>query len=216
MREHREGAGRLRALSRYRAVIFDIGGAVDLEFAWEMAVDGAIAAACGLEGIRVDPAMVEDASEQAVAAFASDVAHHMIETLCGGEPTTVARVVRRVEAMTGQLDAFQIRPEIEDLLKRLKARSLVLGAVEPRWERLERAGIADLFTRDLDVPPVECILVGDRIDADIAPAKAAGMATIQFRSGRWRRQRPRSAAETPDAVVTDVAELEAALLQLLG
>ena len=214
MREHREVAGS-DALSHYRAVIFDIGGAVDLEFAWEMALDGAIASACGLEGIRVDPAMVEEASEQAVAAFAPDVVIHMIEMLCGGEPTTVARVARRVEAMTGQLDAFQIRPEIEDLLKRLKARGLVLGAVEPRWERLERAGIADLFTRDHDVPPAECILVGDRIDADIAPAKAAGMATIQFRSGRWRRQRPRSAAETPDAVVTDVAELEAALAILM-
>jgi putative hydrolase of the HAD superfamily len=210
VREHREVAGS-DALSHYRAVIFDIGGAVDLEFAWEMALDGAIASACGLEGIRVDPAMVEEASEQAVAAFAPDVVIHMIETLCGGEPTTVARVARRVEAMTGQLDAFQIRPEMENLLKRLKARGVVLGAVEPRWERLERAGIADLFTRDHDVPPTECIMVGDRIDADIAPAKAAGMATIQFRSGRWRRQRPRSAAETPDAVVTDVAELEAAI-----
>ncbi len=30
----------------------------------------------------------------------------------------------------------------------------------------------------------ECIIVGNRIDADIAPAEAAGMATIQFRSGR--------------------------------
>lgn len=216
MREHREVARGLRALSRYRAVIFDIGGAVDLEFAWEMAVDGAIAAACGLEGIRVDPAMVEGASEQAVAAFASDVSLHMIETLCGGEPVTVARVARRVEAMTGQLDAFQLRPGIEDLLKRLKASGLELGAVEPRWERLERAGIAELFTRDHGVPSAECILVGDRIDADIAPAKAAGMATIQFRSGRWRRQRPRSTAETPDAVVTDVAELEAAIAALLA
>ena len=181
-----------------------------------MALDGAIASACGMEGIRVDPAMVEEASEQAVAAFAPDVTFHMIKMLCGGEPATVARVARRVEAMTGQLDAFQIRPEIENLLKRFKARGLVLGAVEPRWERLERAGIADLFTLDHDVPPAECILVGDRIDADIAPAKTAGMATIQFRSGRWRRQRPRSAAETPDAVVTDVVELEAAILATLA
>ena len=46
-------------------------------------------------------------------------------------------------------------------------------------------------------------------------AKGAGMATIQFRSGRWRRQRPRSADETPDAVVTDVAELEAAIAALV-
>jgi beta-phosphoglucomutase-like phosphatase (HAD superfamily) len=202
--------------SAYCAVIFDIGGAIDLEFAWEMALDGAIASACGMEGIRVDPAMVEEASEQAVAAFAPDVVIHMIETLCGGEPATVARVARRVEAMTGQLDAFQLRPGIEDLLKRLRWQGLVLSAVEPRWERLERTGIASLFTRDHDVRPAECILVGDRIDADIAPAKAAGMATIQFRSGRWRRQRPRSEAETPDAVVTDVAELEAAIAALLA
>lgn len=201
--------------STYRAVIFDVGGAIDLEFAWEMALDGAIASACGMEGIRVDPAMVEEASEQAVAAFAPDVTLHMIETLCGGEPATVARVTRRVEAMTGQLDAFQLRPGIEDLLNRLKARGLVLEAREPRWERLERAGIAELFTCDHDVPPAECILVGDRIDADITPAKATGMATIQFRSGRWRRQRPRSAAETPDGVVTDVAELEAAITALV-
>lgn len=202
--------------STYRAVIFDIGGAVDLEFAWEMALDGAIAAACGMEGIRVDSTMVEEASEQAVAAFAPDVVIHMIETLCGGEPATVARVMRRVEAMTGQLDAFQLRPGIEELLKRLKMRGLVLAAIEPRWERLERAGIAELFTRDYDVPPAESILVGDRLDADIAPAKAAGMATILFRSGRWRRQRPRSEAETPDAVATDVAELEQAILELLN
>lgn len=203
-------------MRRYRAVIFDVGGAIDLEFAWEMALDGAIASACGLEGIRVDPAMVEEASEQAVAALAPDVTRHMIETLCGDEPGTVARVVRRVEAMTGALDAFQLRPGIVDLLARLRGRGLLLGAVEPRWERLERAGIADLFMRDLDVPPAECIFVGDRLDADIAPAKARGMATIQFRSGRWRKQRPRSAAETPNAVVSDVVELEAAITDLLA
>lgn len=205
----------IRRGSTYRAVIFDIGGAVDLEFAWEMAVDGAIAAACGMEGIRVDSSMVEEASEQAVAAFASDVVLHMIETLCGGEPTTVSRIARRVEAMTGQLDAFQLRPGIQELLRHLSVQGLVLGAVEQRWERLERAGIAALFTRDHDVPPAECILVGDRLDKDIAPAKARGMATIQFRSGRYRRQRPRHEAETPDAVVTDVGELEAALRAMM-
>ncbi len=199
---------------QYRAVLFDIGGAVDLEFAREIAVDSAIASACSLEGMRVDQAMVEEASDQAVAAFAPDLQRHMIETLCGAEPATVARILRRVEAMVGNLDVFQLRPGIDDLLRRLTARGLVLGAVEPHWERLERAGIAALFARDLDVPPKTCIFVGDRLDRDIAPAKAAGMATVQFRSGRYRRQRPRSDAETPDAVATDVRELEAAILML--
>ena len=57
-----------------RAVLFDIGGPVDMEFAWEIAVDGAIAASCGMEGVRVDQAMVEEASDKAVAAFAEPVA----------------------------------------------------------------------------------------------------------------------------------------------
>ena len=197
-----------------RVVLFDIGGAVDLEFAREMALDGAIASACGLEGIRVDPAMVEEASDLAVAAFAPDLPRHMIETLCGAEPATVARVLRRVEAMTGNLDVFQLRPGIDDLLQRLVARGLVLGALGCPRERLERAGIAHLFSPGLDLPPSSCILVGDGLDKDIAPAKAAGMATIQFRSGRYRKQRPRSEAETPDAVVTDVPELEAAVALL--
>jgi len=197
-------------MSKRHAILFDIGGALDLEFAWEMAVDGAIASACG------NPAMIEEASEQAVAAFAPDVPGHMIDTLCGGEPATAARVRRRVEAMVGNLDAFQLRPEIEGLLQRLLERGLRLGAGGARRERLERAGIARFFERGLDVPPEACIFVGDRIDRDIAPAKAQGMATIQFRSGRYRRQRPRSEAETPDAVVTDVRELEVAILELLG
>jgi putative hydrolase of the HAD superfamily len=64
--------------------------------------------------------------------------------------------------------------------------------------------------------PAEAILVGDRIDVDIAPAKACGWVAIQFLGGRHRRQRPRTAAETPDAVVTDVHELEAAILAMLG
>ena len=67
-----------------KAVLFDIGGAVDLEFAREMALDGAIASACGLEGIRVDQAAVEEASDRAIAAFAPNISRHMIETLCGG------------------------------------------------------------------------------------------------------------------------------------
>jgi hypothetical protein len=31
---------------RYQAILFYVGGTLDLEFAWEIAVDGAIASAC--------------------------------------------------------------------------------------------------------------------------------------------------------------------------
>jgi len=225
----------------YRAVLFDVGGPIDLEFAWESAVDGAIASACGLEGIRVDQAAIDDASEAAVAAFAVDAYAHMIETLCGGDPATIARVRQRVRAMVGSLEVFQLRPEIDGLLRRLRERGLALGIVANQPEaaraRLDRAGIGELFEHNglsgvtglskpdprafldaaesLGVAPAACIMVGDRIDNDIAPAKALGMAAIQLRSGRHRRQRPRHPAEEPDAVVTDVPELEAAIRDLL-
>jgi HAD superfamily hydrolase (TIGR01549 family) len=242
VREHRQGAGRLRALNRYRAVIFDVGGPIDLEFAWEIAVDSAIASACSLEGIRVDQAMIEEASEAAVAAFAPDAYAHMIEALCGGDPRATERVGQRMRAMVGNLEVFQLRPEVDGLLHRLRGRGLRLGIVANQpvraRERLARVGIGDLFdylglsaltgrrkpdprafqaaAEALGVSPAACIMVGDRIDNDIAPAKALGMATIQLRGGRHRRQRPRSPAETPDAVVTDVRELEAAIGALLA
>ena len=225
----------------YRAVLFDVGGPLDLEFAWESAVDGAIAMACGLEGIRVDEAAIEEASEAAVAAFAADAYAHMVETLCGGDPRTIERVRQRVRAMVSNLEVFQLRPEIDGLLRRVRERGLALGIVANQPEaaraRLDRAGIGGLFdhhglsgvtglrkpdprafllaAQALGVAPADCIMVGDRIDNDVVPAKGLGMAAIQLRSGRHRRQRPRTPAEEPDAVVTDVPELEAAILDLL-
>jgi putative hydrolase of the HAD superfamily len=200
---------------RRRAVLFDVGGPVDLEFAHEIAMDGAIASACGLEGLRIDEAAIEAASQRAVEAFASDAYAHMIETLCG-DPRTVERVRQRVQAMVGNLDVFQLRPEIDGLLRKLRKLGLTLGAASSERERLDRAGIGDLFVYgDPGVPPAACIMVGDRIDNDIAPAKALGLATIRFRTGRHRRQKPRTPAETPDIEVTDVAELKAAIESLL-
>src|SRR5262249_2282069 len=99
-----------------KAVLFDVGGPIDLEFAWEIAVDSAIAAACGLEGIRVDQAAIEAASDHAVESFASDAYAHMIEALCGGDPATIERVRQRVRAITGELDLFQLRPDIDGLM----------------------------------------------------------------------------------------------------
>lgn len=52
------------------------------------------------------------------------------------------------------------------------------------------------------------LMVGDRIDNDVAPAKRLGMRTVRVLQGFARNQRPRSPEETPDhtiAVITDLA-----------
>jgi putative hydrolase of the HAD superfamily len=225
----------------YDAILFDVGGPLDMEFAWEIAVDAAIAAACALEGIRVDEEALSAASRRAVEVFAPDAYADMVETLCGGDPRAVARVDRRRRDTLAGLDTFQLRPGIDGLLRRLVAQGLKLGIVANQpasaADRLRRAGIAQCFqhlglsgvvgvrkpdpaiflgaAEALGVPPARCIMVGDRIDNDIAPAKALGMAAIRFRSGRHARQQPRGPSEAPDADVIDVLELERAIETLL-
>lgn len=76
-----------------------------------------------------------------------------------------------------------------------------------------------LFLRaceDLGVAPEETVMVGDRIDNDIAPARWLGMTAIRLRTGRHRDQQPRALDEVPHADVTDVAGLRAALESILG
>ena len=222
------------------AVLFDVGGPLDMEIAWEMAIDSAIAVACAAERIPVDQAILEAASARAVASFAADTYAAMIDDLCGGDAPTAARVHKRMRATVEGLDVLQLRPGIAELLPRLVARGLRLGLVANQpsaaLARLERVKIAGYFgfhglsgilgvrkpdpalflaaADALGVPSARCNMVGDRIDNDILPARRLGMATIRFRGGRHARQQPRSPEEAPDREVVDVLELEAAIADL--
>ncbi|HET7737663.1 MAG TPA: HAD hydrolase-like protein, partial [Tepidiformaceae bacterium] len=60
-----------------------------------------------------------------------------------------------------------------------------------------------------------CLMVGDRIDNDVAPARALGMRAIRFRTGRHARQEPRSWEEAPDEDVASVGELRDAIWRVL-
>jgi HAD superfamily hydrolase (TIGR01549 family) len=85
------------------------------------------------------------------------------------------------------------------------ASSAELGLEKPnsaifRWA-LERAACA----------PEAALMVGDRLDNDVGPAKRLGMRTARVLQGFARNQRPRSAEETPDHTIAAIAELAAEL-----
>ena len=63
----------------------------------------------------------------------------------------------------------------------------------------------------LGVTPEETIMVGDRIDNDVVPARMLGMKAIRFVTGRHAHQHPRSWAEAPHAEVRSVDELDRAI-----
>jgi putative hydrolase of the HAD superfamily len=59
--------------------------------------------------------------------------------------------------------------------------------------------------------PNECLMVGDRIDNDVVPAKQLGMKAIRIRVGLHRNQEPRTPDELPDAELESVEGLAAAV-----
>ena len=67
---------------------------------------------------------------------------------------------------------------------------------------LERAGCR----------PEQAVMIGDRLDNDIAPAKQLGMKTIWVRQGFGGLSTPRTPQETPDFTVESLAEIPALLL----
>ena len=64
------------------------------------------------------------------------------------------------------------------------------------------------------VDPQLCIMVGDRIDNDIIPAKQLGMRTILIRVGLHKNQQPRNPFEIPDLELDGVVGLAAAVQKL--
>ena len=62
---------------------------------------------------------------------------------------------------------------------------------------LERAGCA----------PAQAVMVGDRIDNDVAPARALGMHSVRVLQGPGAFYRPHSLEEEPEYTIQDLGEL---------
>ena len=215
------------------AVLFDVGGPIDTETAFERRADAAIRAAVP----GVGNAAYEAACRLAVDSFAPNAYQAILWTLVG---EAAAAAWPAVAARIGRTEALELRPGIAALLHDLVRRGMKLGLAANQPESvlglLDAAGIGGCFAHRevsgtsglrkpdvrvflracaaLDVAPEQCVMVGDRIDNDIMPARVLGMATIRVRGGRHAAQRPRSWLETPDAEVTDVPQLAEALRRL--
>jgi HAD superfamily hydrolase (TIGR01549 family) len=124
----------------------------------------------------------------------------------------------------------QVKPLLERLSRRYKLAVIAnqsLGADE----RLERYGILQYFDFILnsaviglqkpdprifqlalekaDCEPREAVMIGDRPDNDIYPAKQLGLRTIRIRQGSASCQQPRSEAYEADATVDTLDGLNA-------
>ena len=71
---------------------------------------------------------------------------------------------------------------------------------------LDRAGFA----------PSEAIMIGDRLDNDIIPAKGLGLRTVWMRQGRYASLEPRVPGELPDETISELEELPLAIDSIVG
>jgi putative hydrolase of the HAD superfamily len=220
-----------------RAVLFDVGGPIDTEIESEQSIDSLIRARLEGAGVQVSDEDYAAANRWAVESFAPNAYKAIIWRLCGSNHELASRLGR--QPFAGR--TFELRPGMAELLRSLSGSGMKLGLAANQsarvLEELDRLSIGQCFTHrevsghhgfrkpdvrlflraceDLEVDPGECIMVGDRIDNDIAPARLLGMRTVLFRTGRHRHQQPRRVDEVPDFEVADVPSLEASLRALI-
>lgn len=119
-----------------------------------------------------------------------------------------------------------------DVLKMLSGKyklGVIANQTDGLRERLEHFGILQYFTHvisswDVQVMkpdariyeyalkianclPNEAVMIGDRIDNDIAPAKSVGMGTVWVKQGFGRLQTPLSEKDAPDYTIDHLSEL---------
>jgi HAD superfamily hydrolase (TIGR01549 family) len=224
-----------------RAVLFDVGGPLSTEVEHERAIDADIRSLFAEAGMLVTDARYAEVWRSAVESFAPNAYEAVIWQLAEGDEEVATSVYREVARRGNERGSFQLREGIAELLAALSTRGLRLGlaANQPAdvIERLEKVGIAKYFQSTvvsgshgyykpdvrlflhaceaLGVTPEECVVVGDRIDCDIVPAKALGMRAVRLRTGRHIAQEPRNDDERPDAEASDVPGLRAAIFALL-
>lgn len=219
-------------LEGVRWLFFDLGYTLINEDGAAMGRLGQVSDALAERGIEASPEELRSSLEAASARFDPNPFRSLLLAFTDDED--VIAHVRSSGRYPKELESPY--PQTEPLLEHLVARyRLGVIANQPAGtdERLEECGLLDYFevcvsSGDVGIEkpdpaifhlaleqagcvPAESVMVGDRLDNDVRPAKALGFRTVRVLQGPHRFQQPREEAETPDATVADLDELAALL-----
>ena len=215
-------------LTGVRWLFFDLGYTLINEDGAAMGRLAQVSDALGQRGIQASPEDLRAALEAASARFDPNPFRSLLLPFTDDED--VIAFVRSSGRYPKELESPY--PQTLPLLERLRG-EYKLGVIAnqpPRTqERLTKYGMAHYFdvcvsSGDVGVSkpdaaifhlaleqavcaPGESVMIGDRLDNDIRPAKALGFRTVRVLQGPGRFQQPRSAAETPDATAANLDEV---------
>ena len=220
-------------LEGVRWLFFDLGYTLINEDAAAMGRLKQVSDSLRKRGIQASPDELRAALDSASARFDPNPFRSLLLAFTDDED--VIEFARSSGRYPKELEASY--PQARSLLERLAGRcKLGVIANQPPGtpERLARYGMSRYFdvcasSGDVGISkpdaaifhmaleqagcaPGEAVMIGDRLDNDIRPAKALGFRTVRILQGPGRLQQPRDNAETPDATVADLDELA----ELLG
>lgn len=220
------------------AVLLDIGGVILPEDELYARLFQSTKAALRNAGVHVSDEEFDDAVRKCIASFVPGLREALIWHFTKPDMGKFAAVVSAAKWDEGPRDP---RPGIRELLEEFSAScTLALaanasGAIRSvlaehdllrYFKSVEVSGdlpfakpdprFFEHILRNCGVGPEEAIMIGDRLDNDIIPAKLLGMKTILYKTGPYAILEPRTPDEIPDAAVTSVDDLRAALLKFLA
>jgi FMN phosphatase YigB (HAD superfamily) len=232
--QYRGGRAVIGPLDAIRWVFFDVGDTLMDESVAGEHWHAHVSSLLGERGFERSPADVGAAREQAWTDMAEDLYLRIFENL--GVPPEVGEEIRPLIAP--QREHERPFPGAGDVLRDLAARyriGIIANQPEGTLERLCSQGWGDLISvcissteEGLSKPDArifhlaleragcsaeEAVMIGDRLDNDVRPARALGMRTIRIRQGPARHQAPRDPQDEPDATVDDILELRTLLLE---
>jgi HAD superfamily hydrolase (TIGR01549 family) len=221
------------------AILWDVGGPIiredEMNPKWEVAL---IEAATEVSGTSISRETFERINRDTVQSFAPFAFRTIMYRLVGEVDTLYEAGLARFKELIPQYST-EVQPGIRELLAELAERlPMVVVANQSRGlkERLDEIGIGNYFklilgagdigmikpdTRiflralnHLKVEPEHALMVGDRIDNDVVPAKMIGMKTLHLKTGWHADQKPRTPDEQPDWSVESVEQMISTLHDL--
>jgi HAD superfamily hydrolase (TIGR01549 family) len=213
-------------------ILFDVGGPlVDDDFAvaqWHRHLLELIKLKTGRQFSMAD---IDAALALAIESYAPSFISFIIWELVKPDETLYSELRAEVSRFPFE-KYFQDRPEVNETLTALHTKFKLGIAANQNREAgiyLEEKGILKyfqsrlmsqeigyskpdirLFQRvlvDLNSTPEETIMVGDRPDNDIVPAKLLGMTAIRINCGYHKNQKVHYPTEKPDYVIENISEL---------
>jgi HAD superfamily hydrolase (TIGR01549 family) len=233
--------GRPMERARLEAVFLDAGGVLIDESARERSMGEAVAAelARTVPGYAAEDYRAD--IDEAVACFCPRAYHYVLWKHWRSDLDPFeARCEAFFESWRASAPPLELMPGIGEELRRLAGRFRVGIAGQygrSVLELLDEHGLGDTlswrFTQDdfvgitkpdprylerilarCGVEPGAAVMVGDRIDKDVVPARMVGMRTVLVRVGLHRNQQPRLPEEVPDVELPSVVGLAAAIEEL--